>query len=105
MMDLALRLRQIELATKAHRSSAGSSSVFLAIVQWKNRSASERVSASLRCKSRGEPRGGGRRGWVGKGVGGGAGANGRRRGGRGASEMKGTIFTLRAPLPSTLTRK
>src|ERR1700730_13898546 len=55
MMDLALRLRQIELATKAHRSSAGSSSVFLAIVQWKSRSAFARVSAGLWRKSRAEP--------------------------------------------------
>src|SRR5882762_9465443 len=55
MMDLALRLRQIELATRAHRSSAGSSSVFLAIVQWKSRSAFARVSASLWRKSRAEP--------------------------------------------------
>src|SRR6266481_8972058 len=56
MMDLALRLRQIELATRAHRSSAGSSSAFLAIVQWKSRSAFARVSAGLWRKSRAEPR-------------------------------------------------
>src|SRR6266481_5470445 len=56
MMDLALRLRQIELATRAHRSSAGSSSVFLAIVQWKSQSAFARVSARLWRKSRAEPR-------------------------------------------------
>jgi AraC-like DNA-binding protein len=43
----ALRLRQIELAARAHRSSAGSSSAFLAIVQWKSRRAFARVSARL----------------------------------------------------------
>jgi AraC-like DNA-binding protein len=56
MMDLALRLRQIELATRAHRSSAGSLSVFLAIVQWQSRSAFARVSAGLWRNSRSEPR-------------------------------------------------
>src|ERR1700681_4582640 len=56
MIDLVLRLRQIELATRAHRSSAGSSSVFLAIVQWKSRSAFARVSVDLWRKSRAEPR-------------------------------------------------
>src|SRR5258708_2276395 len=51
----ALRLRQIELATRAHRSSAGSSSGFLAIVQWQSRSAFARVSEGLWRNSRAEP--------------------------------------------------
>src|SRR5260370_42342639 len=55
MMGSALHLRQVELATRARRSSAGSSSVFLAIVQWRSRSAFARCSARLWRQSRAEP--------------------------------------------------
>src|SRR5260370_16672424 len=55
MMGSGVDLGQVEVATRAGRSSAGSSSVFLAIVQRKSRSAFARCSARLWRKSRAEP--------------------------------------------------
>src|SRR5260370_25833083 len=55
MMGSGVDLGQVEVATRAGRSSAGSSSVFLAIVQRKSRSAFARCSARLWRKARAEP--------------------------------------------------